>query len=219
MPAAWNARSNSDSTSCKCFPLMAMRAIMTICKLVLSFCLFRRYASRRSRRARLRVTALPTLRLVTTPRARVAGVPRRGGSGGSSTTYNTNSRPTNFRPCSYARRNCRPCWSRSLFGNVLLPCNAASAKPPPRTASATPKDACVPCGDAAPKARGHSSCASVSKTRIFVAAESWTAGMSVSCVSPRSGNAHHSRRDLIVNRRCDAPFPASRTGAGTQPAI
>jgi len=51
--------------------------------------------------------------------------------------------------------------------------------------------------------RGHVSCAFASKTRIFVAAESWTADMSVSCVSPQLGNAHHNRQGLIVNNRAD----------------
>src|SRR5260221_2919870 len=64
------------------------------------------------------------------------------------------------------------------------------------------KGACALCGDADSMSHGHVSCAFASKTRIFVAAESWTADMSVSCVSPHLRSEEHtselqSHSDLV----------------------
>ncbi len=69
-PAARNKSSTHASTSWRFLPLMEWRATMTIWKWSWSLDWLSRYASRMSRRARLRATALPTLRLVTIPTVR-----------------------------------------------------------------------------------------------------------------------------------------------------
>ena len=125
-PADSRTLNKSPSISESDFPTMDDRATIIASKLVNSLCLFNRHASRNNRRARLRVTALPSLRLTEKP-ARLTGTRARLEAAGDSLpvtcscdwrTYNTMQRPVKRHPSNRNLRKSLPNRSRSTFLNL-----------------------------------------------------------------------------------------------------
>ncbi len=126
-PADERSLSKSPSISRRDFPTMAERATIMASKLGFSLCLFSRHASRISRRARLRVTALPTLRLTEKPArvaARADSVPRCDplsvARSRDSRTYKIRQRPSCRRPSNRNLRKSLPSRSRSALRKVAF---------------------------------------------------------------------------------------------------